>query len=48
MEQRNGIIIDTDNLIAATSIHHSLELYTDNLKHFTFIEELILFDPGNR
>ncbi len=37
-----------DNLIAATSIPHSLKLYTDNLKHFTFIEELILFDPGNK
>ncbi len=37
-----------DNLIAATSIYHSLELYTDNLKHFTFIEELVLFVPGNK
>lgn len=37
-----------DNLIAATSIYHSLDLYTDNLKHFTFIEELPLFVPGNK
>lgn len=37
-----------DNLIAATSIYYSLELYTDNKKHFSFIEELILPAAGNK
>ena len=32
-----------DNLIAATALFYSLELYTDNKKHFNFIEGLSLF-----
>ena len=32
-----------DNFIAATALFYSLELYTDNKKHFDFIEELTLF-----
>jgi predicted nucleic acid-binding protein len=35
-----------DNFIAATSIFYSLELYTDNKKHFDFIEELKLYSDG--
>lgn len=35
-----------DNFIAATALFYSLELYTDNKKHFDFIEELTLFSPG--
>jgi predicted nucleic acid-binding protein len=35
-----------DNFIAATAFFYSLELYTDNKKHFDFIEELTLFSPG--
>ena len=35
-----------DNFIAATALFHSLELYTDNKKHFDFIEDLTLFSPG--
>jgi len=35
-----------DNFIAATAIFYSLELYTDNKKHFDFIKELTLFSPG--
>jgi predicted nucleic acid-binding protein len=34
-----------DNLIAATALFYSLELYTDNKKHFNFIEGLTLFSP---
>lgn len=34
-----------DNFIAATALFYSLELYTDNKKHFDFIEELTLFSP---
>jgi predicted nucleic acid-binding protein len=34
-----------DNLIGATAIFYSLELYTDNKKHFDFIEKLTLFSP---
>jgi predicted nucleic acid-binding protein len=35
-----------DNFIAATSIFYSFELYTDNKKHFDFIEELKLYSDG--
>jgi hypothetical protein len=35
-----------DNFIAATAIFHSLEVYTDNKKHFDFIEELTLYSPN--
>ncbi|MEO8853506.1 MAG: type II toxin-antitoxin system VapC family toxin [Ginsengibacter sp.] len=34
-----------DNFIAATAIFYSLEIYTDNKKHFNFIEEVTLFSP---
>ena len=34
-----------DNFITATALFYSLELYTDNKKHFDFIEELTLFSP---
>jgi predicted nucleic acid-binding protein len=34
-----------DALIAATAIYHDLELYTLNLKDFTFIPTLRLFRP---
>jgi tRNA(fMet)-specific endonuclease VapC len=32
-----------DNFIAATALFYSLDLYTDNKKHFDFIEGLTLF-----
>ena len=35
-----------DNFIAATALFYSLEVYTDNKKHFTFIDELPLFYPA--
>ena len=35
-----------DNFIAATAFFYSLELYTDNKKHFDFVEELTLFSLG--
>jgi len=35
-----------DNFIAAAALFYSLELYTDNKKHFDFIEELTLFSRG--
>jgi len=34
-----------DNFIAATALFYSLELYTDDKKHFDFIEDLTLFSP---
>jgi predicted nucleic acid-binding protein len=34
-----------DTLIAATAFSYSLELFTDNKKHFNFIEGLTLFSP---
>jgi len=35
-----------DIFIAATALFYSLELYTDNKKHFDFIKELTLFSHG--
>ncbi|MDR1919724.1 MAG: type II toxin-antitoxin system VapC family toxin [Tannerellaceae bacterium] len=35
-----------DSLIAATAIYHKLELFTLNLKDFTFIPELQLYLPS--
>ena len=32
-----------DILIAATAIVNNLPLYTDNIRHFEFIEELVLY-----
>jgi predicted nucleic acid-binding protein len=34
-----------DALIAATALHHNLELYTFNVKDFRYIEGLKLFKP---
>jgi predicted nucleic acid-binding protein len=34
-----------DSFIAATAIHYSLEVYTDNKKDFAFIDEITLFSP---
>lgn len=34
-----------DILIAATAITRNLPLYTDNIRHFEFIEELTLYKP---
>ncbi|MDX2188652.1 MAG: type II toxin-antitoxin system VapC family toxin [Bacteroidota bacterium] len=34
-----------DLLIAATAIHYNCELYTKNIKDFTFIEELKIYNP---
>lgn len=34
-----------DNFIAATALFYSLEVYTDNKKHFAFIDGLSLFYP---
>jgi predicted nucleic acid-binding protein len=36
-----------DALIAATAIHHNIELYTLNLKDFIFIPNLKLYNLGN-
>ena len=35
-----------DSLIAATAIHHGMELVSRNGKHFAAIEELRLFSPS--
>jgi predicted nucleic acid-binding protein len=34
-----------DALIAATAIHHNVELYTLNRKDFVFIPNLKLYEP---
>ena len=34
-----------DALIAATAIHHNIQLFTHNLKDFRFIPELHLYHP---
>lgn len=34
-----------DALIAATAIDQKVKLFTDNLKHFSFIKELELYKP---
>lgn len=39
------ILLPADALIAATAIQHELPLYTDNLKDYSFIKELELFQP---
>lgn len=34
-----------DSLIAATAIHYGIEVFTHNLKHFRYIEDLELYVP---
>ena len=35
-----------DALIAATAIHHNIELFTLNVKDFSFISEIRLYQPN--
>ena len=44
--RRQGMLIpDLDLLIAATALHHDLTLLTRNLRHFSRIPDLKLYQP---
>jgi predicted nucleic acid-binding protein len=45
LRQRGQLIGDPDLLIAATAIEHKCQLVTRNLRHFSRISELELYQP---
>ena len=45
LRRQGNLIQGLDLLIAATAIHHDLELVTRNRRHFERVPELKLYDP---
>ncbi len=46
LRRQGNLLPDLDLLIAATALHHDLTLMTRNLRHFTRIPHLRLYQPG--
>ncbi len=46
LRREGNIIPDMDLLIAATTLHHDLTLMTRNLRHFSRIPDLKLYQPS--
>jgi|SRR5919106_3644058 predicted nucleic acid-binding protein len=46
LRRQGNIIPDMDILIAATALHHDLTLMTRNLRHFSRIPDLKLYQPS--
>ncbi len=46
LQRQGNVIPDLDLLIAATALHHNLTLMTRNLRHFSRIPDLKLYQPG--
>ena len=46
LRDRGQLIPDFDLVIAATALHHDLELVTRNLRHFGRIPDLTIYKPA--
>jgi len=46
LRRRGQIVGDPDILIAATAIHHGLQLVTRNLRDFGRVDGLLLYTPS--
>lgn len=46
LRDRGQLIPDFDLVIAATALHHDLELVTRNLRHFNRIPDLTIYQPS--
>ncbi len=46
LQRQGNVIPDLDLLVAATALHHGLTLLTRNLRHFSRVPGLRLYQPS--